>query len=543
MENDSLIFQQMGRIHDTLSEVSQHTRPKHSLTDMLDVVDGRVSILAMAMGVVAAVAGVLAAVYAYKGYIYQRQSARSLEESNNRHPSLWPLVKKVYDNYVPLLILFERGKDWQSIIDVSQESRRGEDLYFYNRYPARVMLCNMRLPMGKTLPEKYEIYGMPELYDKVSETHELIVEYNNYLAEASEIMLADKPLPHSSYVVPPEASLFAADGERVRLRVLGKNLMEISSRIIANVFDIEYYVDVCVNKLYEKEVASVKRAERRQRAIRSVQRLLPRWIGRSLEGEVARLANGADITKRTLRKVRTESCISLSEYIVSRISATTAALPSEEFADPAMTITYALTNLGPVSMADLLSSIDDYRESSLDKHSKWLEQSKWTGLEERLITSLVDIMMRWQRKGAVSVLETNMSVLLSTMDMNRFAKSVGTGCDAEGKPAANGIGVRDNEVVERGQKLCTLTDEEREKMKIATDAERESVKKALEARRIKADAEIREYARRLVFNLEVLAYCDTKMTINTVRTSMLDGHRPIDYEKRRIKAKQRHHGA
>ena len=175
--DDSLFSSQIEEIKDTLSYIVSNTDPVTNLDGYIRLSEGQVAVAALAFSIIAAVFGIL-------DFIYQKRSARYLEIANRRRPSLYPIVRRLYENSIRLQIIYEYDSDYNMSYTAEQkqsEEKRSSSKrhYFYSFYPSENILCQMQLPEDLIILEKYEIYANDDIYNLAFTIMDDVVQYNN----------------------------------------------------------------------------------------------------------------------------------------------------------------------------------------------------------------------------------------------------------------------------------------------------------------------------------------------------------------------------
>lgn len=163
IETDSLVLYRLQEIKDTISSVAANTLPIRDLDGYYSNTDGKVAIVALLVAVIAAIFSILC-------FFYQRRSAILLERANHRKPSLYPILKKIYNNSILLQILLEYDSDYnmsytaESKLSIDKRSSTKKH-YFYRKYKYEHLLTQMLLPEDVIILEKYEIYLDNDIYN------------------------------------------------------------------------------------------------------------------------------------------------------------------------------------------------------------------------------------------------------------------------------------------------------------------------------------------------------------------------------------------
>lgn len=172
---DSL-YHKLQHIEACLDSLVANTGPINEIHQYSQVWDGRVAILALVVSLIATVFGFL-------GYIYQKRSAVQLEKSNQRRPNLYPIVEKLYNNYILLQIIYEKDSNYDmsftAEMKIPYEERSSAKLNYINCIQSPDAILNsLVLPERIILLQKYEIYGDDEIYNLAFTIRNNISEYN-----------------------------------------------------------------------------------------------------------------------------------------------------------------------------------------------------------------------------------------------------------------------------------------------------------------------------------------------------------------------------
>ena len=169
---DSL-FIEIETIKDTLASVSQHTEPVNFLWADSNISNGTI-------GLIAAIAGIIAAIFGFLGYKYQKISSEELKSMVPKRIPLLPFLKKLYDNYAIIRLVYD-----SSILLPSEtkENDIDEDIadYEYQYLPWKSILTSAMLPESLLDISKYEKYDDNNIYISAVEMKLRWQEYNEYL--------------------------------------------------------------------------------------------------------------------------------------------------------------------------------------------------------------------------------------------------------------------------------------------------------------------------------------------------------------------------
>ena len=169
---DSL-YNEIETIKDTLASVSQHTEPVNFLWADSNISNGTI-------GLIAAITGIIAAIFAFLGYKYQKISANELKSIVPKRIPLLPLLKKLYDNSCIIRLVYD-----SSILLPSEtiNNDASEDAieYEYQHLPWKSILTSMMLPESLLDISKYEKYDDNNIYISAVEMRLRWQEYNEYL--------------------------------------------------------------------------------------------------------------------------------------------------------------------------------------------------------------------------------------------------------------------------------------------------------------------------------------------------------------------------
>lgn len=493
------VFSQLNDIKDTLAQVSQNTTPKTGIEQMLAVVDGRMSLLALAISLMALIAGVFAAWYAYRGYFYQKKSAKSLQEANSRHPSLWPLTKKIYDNFAPLTLLFEKDKERKTYYNDDDDKKK--EYYFYNRYQYRLLLSSMKLPTGPTRPEKYEIYSVADIYDKASEMNEMVFEYNNLLFRAEEVMEEFEKQCEVDY------SVEAKDNRRIVNDIYAK-LNSLSLRLLEAIFQLENYVDIRINPKYrnytQKDNSLKKQICRLEKMSNSKVLTLFSQCALLIN---KRLENLKERHESNVRYRYTESLICLSIYVVSLLDEYSMTPPvSDDIIDIKMNVPFSIPSvLSKLKVSELEDDMRPYQLNYSDKN--WTGDTKWDNQYECLHNALYNIVFRSIPFGNYkSSLERNVIDYLGQNGSKRLMESIDMGN------------------LRRGMLMRKFNIEESRPEPIVEYKNR-------------CRTVIMEYMGDFVLEISQLAFFTTKIMNTKIRNQYIKDGLSYSYERRRIREK------
>lgn len=182
---DSL-YQKLMHIEAYLDSLVRNTQPISQIQEYSQAGEGKVAIFAL-------VVSVIAAFFGWLGYYYQKQSAMQLEISNQRRPNLYPIVEKLYNNYILLQIIYEKDSaydmSYSAEMKIPYEDRSSSDLKYLNCIKTPDVLLNtLMLPEKIILLQKYEIYGDDEIYNLAFSIRNNIIEYNRRITQASSDM-------------------------------------------------------------------------------------------------------------------------------------------------------------------------------------------------------------------------------------------------------------------------------------------------------------------------------------------------------------------
>lgn len=186
IETDSLVIYRLQEIKDTISIVAANTSPIRDLDGYYSYTDGKVAIVALLVAIIAAVSSILC-------FFYQRRSAILLERANHRRPSLYPLVKKLYDNSILLQILLEYDSDYnmsytaESKLSIDKRSS-SKKRFFYHKCKHEYLLSQIFLPENVIILGKYEIYPQSDIYNLAYAVHGDISLYNKCIANLCQHM-------------------------------------------------------------------------------------------------------------------------------------------------------------------------------------------------------------------------------------------------------------------------------------------------------------------------------------------------------------------
>ena len=125
---DSL-YQKLMHIEAYLDSLVRNTQPISQIQEYSQAGEGKVAIFAL-------VVSVIAAFFGWLGYYYQKQSAMQLEISNQRRPNLYPIVEKLYNNYILLQIIYEKDSaydmSYSAEMKIPYEDRSSSDRKYLN---------------------------------------------------------------------------------------------------------------------------------------------------------------------------------------------------------------------------------------------------------------------------------------------------------------------------------------------------------------------------------------------------------------------------
>ena len=176
---DSLYITKLQEIKDTLVHVAQNTTPATSLGEYQSTFDGKIALFSL-------VAGVLACIFSFLGWLAQRQSTRQLKQRNKKRPSLYPLVRKVYDDGILLNVIFEYDSNYdmsysaeQRVKDENKSSNKKR--LMYKLYPTNKLVYKMLLPEDIIILDKFEIYNNDEIYNLAYSLRGNIHRYNQHI--------------------------------------------------------------------------------------------------------------------------------------------------------------------------------------------------------------------------------------------------------------------------------------------------------------------------------------------------------------------------
>lgn len=169
---DSL-YVEIETIKDTLASVSQHTEPVNFLWADSNISNGTIALIA-------AITGIVAAIFAFLGYKYQKISAKELKSIVPKRIPLLPLIKKLYDNYCIIQLVYDGSILLPSETESNDASEDFVD-YEYQHIPWKSILTSAMLPESLLDISKYEKYDDNNIYISAVEMRLRWQEYNEYL--------------------------------------------------------------------------------------------------------------------------------------------------------------------------------------------------------------------------------------------------------------------------------------------------------------------------------------------------------------------------
>lgn len=120
----------LSNIYEPLDKIAKNTEP-------LDINNINILWWSFFIAIFSLIAGIIAAWYSYKGYKFQRISAKHLETLVPGHMSYYEIVGSLLNNILDIESLFFGHKD-------------------YNKYPVKIFLATSKLPYELIHLEKYE---------------------------------------------------------------------------------------------------------------------------------------------------------------------------------------------------------------------------------------------------------------------------------------------------------------------------------------------------------------------------------------------------
>lgn len=187
---DSLFISNLSEMKDTLVYVAHNTAPIETLDRYQSTIDGKIAIVAL-------VAGVLAAFFSLMGWIAQYQAKNELRQRNRRRPSFFPLVQKIYDDSILFNVIFEYDSNYD--MSYTAELRIDEEKRSSNKkklmhalYPVDILLPDTLLPEDIILLDKFEIYKNGDIYNLAFSIRENIVKYNRLVMQLQSHVSSSK---------------------------------------------------------------------------------------------------------------------------------------------------------------------------------------------------------------------------------------------------------------------------------------------------------------------------------------------------------------
>lgn len=182
MQSCDSLLQKLEEISDSISVVTRNTEPITHFSDYAKLSEGWAVYIAMLISIIAII-------ISYFCFRYQRESARLLRRANQRKPSLFPIVKKIYDNNILLHVIYEFDSDYNMSYTIEQkhsENKRSSNIkhFFYSLYPSEKLLYGMKLPEDIIMLEKYEIYENDDIYNIAFAIRDNITKYNECIERA-----------------------------------------------------------------------------------------------------------------------------------------------------------------------------------------------------------------------------------------------------------------------------------------------------------------------------------------------------------------------
>lgn len=219
--SDSLYYK-LDRIENSVEYIVNNTTPINDINQYFQITDGQIAIAALIISLVAAICG-------FCGFVYQMRSAKLLEIANKRRPSLYPLLERLYNNFITLSILYEYDSDYNMSYTEEMkhaESNRSSSQKRYIKCISRVdeLLSNMELSDNMIILEKYETYENDNIYNLAFTIKNEIYEYNRYINTSKNHFIKNKEEKHR------------ADSD---------NLYSISRRLIRDILLLD---SLCIQK-------------------------------------------------------------------------------------------------------------------------------------------------------------------------------------------------------------------------------------------------------------------------------------------------------
>lgn len=146
------LYNEIEIIKDTLASVATNTEPSTFLW-----VDSSIS--NNTIGLIAAIFGIAATIFGYLGYKYQKISSEELKKMIPVRAPLLPIVKKLYDNYIMLRLIYGDTKYTPQEQSEDEFDPEYKHLYFDE------IIQSFELPTDIFDLSKFEKYNDKEIYD------------------------------------------------------------------------------------------------------------------------------------------------------------------------------------------------------------------------------------------------------------------------------------------------------------------------------------------------------------------------------------------
>ena len=146
------LYNEIEIIKDTLASVATNTEPSTFLW-----VDSSIS--NNTIGLIAAIFGIVATIFGYLGYKYQKISSEELRKMVPVRAPLLPIVKKLYDNYIMLVLIYGNTK-----YTPKEQSEDEFDQEYKHLYSDEI-IQSFELPTDIFDLSKFEKYNDKEIYD------------------------------------------------------------------------------------------------------------------------------------------------------------------------------------------------------------------------------------------------------------------------------------------------------------------------------------------------------------------------------------------
>ena len=146
------LYNEIEIIKDTLASVATNTEPSTFLW-----VDSSIS--NNTIGLIAAIFGIVATFFGYLGYKYQKISSEELKKMVPVRAPLLPIVKKLYDNYIMLVLIYGNTKYTPKEHTEDEFDPEYKHLYFDE------IIQSFELPIDIFDLSKFEKYNDKEIYN------------------------------------------------------------------------------------------------------------------------------------------------------------------------------------------------------------------------------------------------------------------------------------------------------------------------------------------------------------------------------------------